>query len=166
MPADQREAEGCDHVVVQDDQLDGPPRLHPERDPTGFFHCDFCGTYTNARLRKCCTLGYQFDGGTWPLTCGAPVMKDNRPPPHPVPTSLNPDRTKVRIQPQEPVVDLTAREARELALKLETMADKLDRPPPDVLCPKCGFDEHSTLDIWPPVHICAKCKHQWTGRKD
>jgi hypothetical protein len=147
------------------EEPDEPPRLHPERDPAGFFDCDFCGTNTNARLRKCCALGYEFDGGTWPLTCGAPVMKDNRPDQDPVPTSLNPDRNKVRIRVFDTPLDLTPSQARRLALKLESMADKLDRPPPDILCPKCGFDEHSTYDIDPPVHTCGKCKNQWTPKR-
>jgi hypothetical protein len=72
----------------------------------------------------------------------------------------------VRIRLFNTSVDLSPKDARELALKLESMADKLDRPPPDILCPKCGFDEHSTFDVWPPIHICGKCKHQWTGRKE
>lgn len=39
----------------------------PEPDPyqPEFINCEFCGCYTNAKLRRCCDSGYRADGGKW-----------------------------------------------------------------------------------------------------
>jgi len=46
---------------------------------------------------------------------------------HPVPTCLTEDGKLVLIKPCSDYVAMTSSEARELALKLESMADKADR---------------------------------------
>ena len=30
-------------------------------------------------------------------------------------------------------------------------------------CPKCGFDEWSSLDVYPPTYTCLRCGHSWQG---
>lgn len=45
--------------------LDGAGPYKKNRDADGFGICEFCGSRTNAELRRCCSSGSHADGGRW-----------------------------------------------------------------------------------------------------